>query len=231
MQMASAPTATAAGSRARSTSWASAGRCSSCASCAGAEALHRPAGRPAPLEPGRPYPAPARPRGRGQVCTTSSRPRERAGLRADRAGRRARAGRAGARPLGQRRRFPPAEDARIGAEHSWSPSGRCSTPGGNASRTATPSSGWATIASAPASQGGRFTVAPGTAEAPDAVIATDRPALAGAVWHGRPLDALGIAGPRQGRTASCAASRCPRPLAADLGDLQRAPERALEHVV
>ena len=35
---------------------------------------------------------------------------------------------------------------------------------------------------------------------PDAVIAADPPALAGALWHGRPLDAVAIAGDRRRAT-------------------------------
>ena len=35
--------------------------------------------------------------------------------------------------------------------------------------------------------GDRFAVERGGADAPDAIIAADPPALAGALWHGRPL--------------------------------------------
>jgi DNA-binding HxlR family transcriptional regulator len=60
--------------------------------------------------------------------------------------------------------------------------------------------------------GDRFAVERGGADAPDAVIAADPPALAGALWHGRPLDAVAIAGDR--RRATRFLRRFPLPAAA-----------------
>jgi DNA-binding HxlR family transcriptional regulator len=57
--------------------------------------------------------------------------------------------------------------------------------------------------------GERFTIERGTAESPDAVVAADPGALAGALWHGRPLDDLAIDGDR--RSAARFLRRFPLP--------------------
>ncbi len=117
-----APTATAAESPARSTSSGSAGRCSSCASCCSGPK------RFTDLRAGLPHIGPdvlsqrLRELEESGVVAARQAPSARglAGLRAHRARARARAGRAGARPLGQSARPSRPRTRR------WAPTRRCS---------------------------------------------------------------------------------------------------------
>ena len=158
------------------------------------------AGLPA-AEPRRPLPAPARARAAGVVSRRQA----------------AAAGRRAVYELTERGRelepvvlalgrwgsvapFPPAERRQLGADALVVALKTLFDPAAPQGRRRVRAAPGRATASAPASTATASTVERGGADTPDAVIAADPPALAGALWHGRPLDAVAIAGDRRRAT-------------------------------
>ncbi|HEX3316537.1 MAG TPA: helix-turn-helix domain-containing protein [Solirubrobacteraceae bacterium] len=96
--------------------------------------------------------------------------------------------------------FPPADDATIGPDALVIALKTLFAPGGPTSTDGTYELRMGEHRFHARVDGDRLTVERGGADDPDAVIGAEPPTLAGALWHGRPLDAVAIEGDRRRAT-------------------------------